>query len=330
MRVQLNACVCLFALTSLGCGSLYAVRRGDLATAPVKVEGVPFYVKRAVCVIETVYSEPVYHVLVSEKRGDESPLVLAEAWLRADKARTGLNEVRRLFAQSGANGPDRERVMTGVNQLATDAGFTPTALPAPGDEAHWVLLSHASAPRSYVDYSRVYYLNVRKPWIGSASATAELAADGTLTKGQAEVEDKTAETILGMLPAKELLQALGTKGIGFDAEGKVIPLDAKKRAPALLQLTIESDAVRHTFAKAGPIAGGSDEPTRECPPAFRLTPADLPAAGPVTGQGTSAPTANATTYRRELPGAKKESEKQNNEVTVSGTITLPKPAVDKK
>lgn len=45
-----------------------------------------------------------------------------------------------------------------------------------------------------------YYINTRRPWIGSANATIDLAPDGTMTKAQSSVEDKTVETLLSVLP----------------------------------------------------------------------------------------------------------------------------------
>jgi hypothetical protein len=49
------------------------------------------------------------------------------------------------------------------------------------------------------------YINTKRPWIGSASATIKLAADGTMTEAQSQVEDKTAETVLSMIPVAGFL-----------------------------------------------------------------------------------------------------------------------------
>lgn len=48
-----------------------------------------------------------------------------------------------------------------------------------------------------------YYINTRRPWIGTASATIKLAPDGTMTDATAEIEDKTAETLLSVLPVTD-------------------------------------------------------------------------------------------------------------------------------
>lgn len=50
-----------------------------------------------------------------------------------------------------------------------------------------------------------YYINTTRPWIGSASATIKLAADGTMTEAQSQIEDKTAATVLSMIPVAGFL-----------------------------------------------------------------------------------------------------------------------------
>ena len=57
-----------------------------------------------------------------------------------------------------------------------------------------------------VDFAHTYYLNSKLPWFGSASATAELDKDGSLSKGTVEAESK-ADLALGFLPIKEVLSA---------------------------------------------------------------------------------------------------------------------------
>lgn len=44
-----------------------------------------------------------------------------------------------------------------------------------------------------------HYINVRRPLVGKASASVEIASDGTLTKSTGEVESKTVETIASII-----------------------------------------------------------------------------------------------------------------------------------
>jgi hypothetical protein len=101
----------------------------------------------------------------------------------------------------------------------------------------------------FVDYSSVHYINVKKPWIGSASATAKLNKDGTLAESAAEVEDKTVETILSALPLKEVL--LGAIGGGGDSAALI--LGGAKQTP--VQLAVTQLRFKHVLSrteKAGP------------------------------------------------------------------------------
>lgn len=50
-----------------------------------------------------------------------------------------------------------------------------------------------------------YYYNAKVPLFGSINTSVKLASDGTLTEATANITDKTAETLLSMFPAKELL-----------------------------------------------------------------------------------------------------------------------------
>ena len=65
-----------------------------------------------------------------------------------------------------------------------------------------------------VDYTRIYYLNGKVPWFGSNSMSAELAADGTLSKGSAEASggvggaiDAISSALTGIAPIKEFLSS---------------------------------------------------------------------------------------------------------------------------
>jgi len=74
-----------------------------------------------------------------------------------------------------------------------------------------------------------HYINTRRPWIGTASATIELAPDGTMTKAQSEVEDKTVETILSVLPITSFFTRQWNLGESDAAAAAIAPSDSNLR-----------------------------------------------------------------------------------------------------
>jgi hypothetical protein len=78
------------------------------------------------------------------------------------------------------------------------------------------VVSDTIIPHVYVDYKHLYALNARRPLIGSVQASAKVAADGTLSEVSAQAEDTTVSTLLGMIPAAELIK-------GAVAAAKIVP-----------------------------------------------------------------------------------------------------------
>lgn len=72
-----------------------------------------------------------------------------------------------------------------------------------------------------------HYINTRRPWIGTASATIDLATDGTMTKAQSEVEDKTVETILSVLPITSFFTRQWNLGGADAVAATAVPSDPK-------------------------------------------------------------------------------------------------------
>jgi len=77
--------------------------------------------------------------------------------------------------------------------------------PSAWRKSRLLLVANQNSAVQYVDYSTPYYLNASRPVIGTSSVAAELSPEGTLAKGSAEVADNTVETLLGLLPIKEVL-----------------------------------------------------------------------------------------------------------------------------
>src|SRR5262249_27860377 len=67
------------------------------------------------------------------------------------------------------------------------------------------LASNTSAVDTFVDYSRTYYYNSPRPWVGSSQVDAKLASDGTLTEGSAQNQTQTLSTLVSALPVSSVL-----------------------------------------------------------------------------------------------------------------------------
>lgn len=144
-----------------------------------------------------------------------------------------------------------------------------------------------------VDYLKQYYVNVTRPLVGSASATAKLATDGTLTEATGEVEDSTLSTLLDLLPINAFLTS---------KFAPATPEDAKE--PPEFRLQVEPVLVRHTFFR------------------LQLKP-DATVCKPATEENPLTK-ANANYRRENVEGGGGAKPPGDNTVTVSGTVVLPK------
>ena len=104
---------------------------------------------------------------------------------------------------------------------------------ADGADANSTLISNALVIKTEIS-SQQHYINVRRPWVGKASASVELASDGTLTKSTGEIESKTVETIAGIIPfadyAKKVLK-LGDYAVGLGNASNAYSLFSEGTAP---------------------------------------------------------------------------------------------------
>ena len=198
MRSIVAAAMCCFVLASC---SLYNVTNG-------KGNGIPILVKEPVRYQMTKVAMTHWKVTFALKAGDKE-FPAPSGGMEVVASDDAFNA---LYLIGG--------------QLSGDAGITPDNFAARvaarlhEAEVHWGGCDKGTPSgivciRPSVRYGRTiqndvvvvselsgsqYYINTRRPWIGSANATIDLATDGTMTKAQAEVEDKTVETILSVLP----------------------------------------------------------------------------------------------------------------------------------
>lgn len=265
-RSHAGALVLTAGFAMSACGSLYHV-----GTDAERIKGVPFYVKKAVCKQEQVYIEPLARVTLT--RGDSGSEKIYSTIVREEFLRD-FDFARKL-----------EAVITDLKCKT----WAPETIPDP-PTVHYVKVANTAALEAYVDYSRPYYLNVKKPWIGSSSATAEIAPDGTLARAEAKVEDDTVERLAGVFPiGAALASRLGIR------EAEVAAGDDVK-----LRVHIESLAYRHTFTKL-------------------TTPDTLGACTAADGM-----LKNASYRREEVRAGGGDQVEPENAISVSGTILLPK------
>jgi len=115
-----------------------------------------------------------------------------------------------------------------------------------------ILIANKSTVERVVDYTRTYYYNTPRPWVGSSQLEVDLDAEQTLTKGTAMVQSQTLSTILSALPTSSVLTSVANAGLGA---GKVAALAAAPTNPYTpkevieYQLTIVQNAYRHTHTR---------------------------------------------------------------------------------
>ena len=116
-------------------------------------------------------------------------------------------------------------------------------------------VTNKSTPDAVVDYSRVYYYNTPRPWIGTSSSNPTLATDGTLTTATSTVNSQTLQTLLGAVPISSVLSTVASAALkGAAATPPVgLPPDpyAEKRTLEY-ELTIQQNAYTHTHTRYQP------------------------------------------------------------------------------
>jgi len=269
----------LLSLSLTGCG-LYVVKK---STPMGDHHGIPFYVKNAGCQRQIVRLKPYYLLTLTSKTGDKTSQSESTAVCRTDATSVAFQKL----LEDARLGKDPTPEWIAVKNLACDR----TAEPVTGSPNSFVA-SDSIAAYTYVDYETPYTLNVRRPIVGSASATTKLATDGTLSEGTAQIEDKTVSTLLSAIPTADLIKSAA--GIAVAAAA---PLPT-------YELKIEEKAVKFTWTYHDPATHGACEKD-----------AGLVSDPPSTGKPDLAV---------EDAGADKKATDDINTVKVNGSIQLPK------
>src|ERR1017187_6560057 len=207
--MHLHKLVLAAAVFLCGCGTAITV------TNTKQVGGIPFYVKVAACKHETVWLEPTYKVTLvktykapvldgsdkkAEQKVGEKPVeardVSESIGVRLISLDTyNSKEFRDLISRLENN---REGM---AEQPILDVFVKLPQCDLPNDhlpkKENRILASNEDVPVVMVDYAKPYYYNVKRPILGSVTATADLNPDGTLSKGTAMIEDRSEERRVG-------------------------------------------------------------------------------------------------------------------------------------
>lgn len=315
-------------LLMCGCLSTIRVTRDPLSMTgkegtSTKLNGVPFYVKVAKCKQETSWLQPFYTLtlkktsifsFVDEKAAKAkdpnakppAPVVRFTATkVLSLSAFSSSGDVRTLNAMLAKPGPV-DLPQAGVIENAwKNISNLPDYVPlAVGEDAlvnssNVVQVTNTAMPEAVVDYSRVYYFNAPRPWVGTSQLDAKLASDATLTEASAQVQGQTLSTILSALPISTLLTNAAGAGA---AAAATLPAEAVQEKFQYEMTTVE-DGYSHTHS--------------------RYTQYALPC--PVAAGGVKAD--YALTIQSSALAAKKD---ESNTVKVNGTIVLPDSGTVKK
>src|ERR1035437_928733 len=314
--MHLHKLVLAAAVFLCGCGTAITV------TNTKKVGGIPFYVKVAACKHETVWLEPTYKVTLvktykapvldgldkkaEQKVGDkavEARDVSESVGVRLISLSTyNSKEFRELSSrlENSREGMPEQPIL-GMFAKLKQCDLPTDQLPKKKDR---ILASNENAPVVMVDYANPYYYNVKRPILGSVTATADLNADGTLSSAPAIIEDKTLQAILDLFPVKDVLSAAAKGSLG------VMGFEGSPEGLVRLKLTIEPQVYKYTLSTS-PIIADSKKPL-PCP-----APTDILAPDDLKGYNVS-----RTTVTSAVSSDKTDSQ-QN--VKFAGTVELPKP-----
>jgi len=306
-NAKTTALVFLTALT-MGCASVVHVytRRPPKPECPLKVsmkrmKGVPFYIKvgrhQQTTVYHEVWSQATLRIVALQGTGADIKEIevtsITQAFVPAAR-----DELRGLQSEL-ANVSDAEglrKVTDRFLDLTKDKRHV-------GTERLTQPVSNYLEPIDTVDYSKLYFINAPLPWFGSATLTAKVAADGTLSEASATSETKLAEAISSVLPIKEWLTStvVPTKATG--GQGKVFAAAMPQKA----YLNVEQRGYVYTFTKLLPTDPCFGKPDEKCL---------IPIAFDTDGRN----------YRRTELGKEEEKKKEaGKSIEVNGTIELPKP-----
>lgn len=329
--------VCLFLLVIFqGCATVN-VREGTGKNNGRP--GIPFYIKKGVCTQTSIWLKPIYTLTLTKvdsrlpasgngKKQQSPPSENEEIIFQVSESvildLCRFNDSAVTALRSRLSEKDIS-IVDGARDASTDGMRATTQ----NDEIEKIwsevkdlpnhpcrkqiqseyLAKDSAVQGSYVDYSTTFYLNAKRPLIGTSNVQAELNADQTLSKGSVAIESKEIETFLSLLPVNPLLR----KSLDLPPEeaAAVQGLDGGGAQKLRVTRTLKIELVtnKYTLAKryyVNPCVWQATLPIDQ---------ASLPAGSCL----------RADEYELEVvksPEEPKEKE-EGDKITVSGTILLP-------
>ncbi|HYL15259.1 MAG TPA: hypothetical protein VEV41_19630 [Terriglobales bacterium] len=335
LRIASITALLLIAAMTLGCGQAIKVNRAKYDTVPAEELGIPFYVKTSACEQQTVWLQPIYTLTLkatatpqpSSTPATQAPNAKSEPTVLTRTVTLTLKEFRtvqvaQLYAavNSAQKAPltgvtsdtqiqDIEDKWQAVVNLAPPDPFTVDedhlnlCVPPRCDNERVIKVANSTSVKVFVDYTTMYFYNVAKPLAGSSQASLKLASDGTMTEGSAQIESKTLQTFLDLLPVKEVLTAVAKTAGGLKGLVQVPPTIVK------FELTSDVKTYKHTHS------------------AYVTTPATTPTVcAPPAGDLLS----GYNLMIEDVTESKKKAEGADQTISVSGSIQLPKPKEEPK
>lgn len=192
----------LMLLFVVGCSPVFIVRKNGAG-----VDGIPFYIKTARCLHQSVYVLSYYQITFQKLKDDkvyatETITISSKAYedktvqhfLALMRKSPSLDEADLLLALAD---------WSSISKLSKNPYEQVTA-----DDAEWpkYLVANSSAPTVLVDYSNQYTLNAKSPFAGTVNADYKLNEDGTLSEASGQIQEQTLSTVLSALPVADLIK----------------------------------------------------------------------------------------------------------------------------
>lgn len=320
-----------------GCLSTVRIKRDPLTLSDgdkkkTDVKGVPFYLKIGTCKQETTWLQPIYTLTLKKTStvtfiDEEAANKKSEATKKPKPAlpepivNTAIQvlslvsyqkpEVQQLRALLSNTGSATKSDADKIDAKWTEIAAWPVYLPLGPKEDDLVAgkdvieVANSSTPDSSVDYSRTYYYNSPRPWVGTSQLDAKLAPDGTLSEGSAQVESETLSTLVPIGTVLSTIASLETGGAAAAATAPPSPPSPyETQEKVRYELTIQEDDYKHTHSRYVTFA----------------------APCPVDSGGVKADYSLSV----ELSSTKEDKKDDSSTVKVSGSVVLPRATTDKK
>jgi len=324
----------------IGCGPAIIVTNQGRT-----LDGVPFYTKAVACKQQTVWLEPTYILtLIGTQRPESKHADIAAGGgagtvgtqkqegtqpedKQADKQQVVLfkltKEISKYDLVSNSTFKDKfqKLIKSVIEQNPDDPGSYDAILSAfdelpgytlPVDtdgivKDRLILGSNRNDTYSFVDYTDPYYFNAKIRFSGTVNPEIDLGPDLTLSKASVNVQEETFQNVTGVLSAA--LTAAGTMVAGGGPPPPPPPRGIRIIIPAIMQLTIESQAYQYTFSTLQ-----VDTTTHK------------PAKPPCKHMDPLSKFTDATTFSRTVMTVDESKKKgdEANTLKFSGSLVLPK------